>query len=429
MTRWLTGWTCPKCQRVVSAAYTECPYCTVATGSQHAPTPVHEPMASEPGRAGNSENVGPETADASQVSFSNAQTPPPSRLSAIDTISLAFARTKREMFQPFRLGRWARLAFVSLITGEFLSTGAGGLGSGGNFNIPRRGGEGSLTLEGLAWLDTSAWMSDLKSVILICIAAVGIVLGFALLWAYAACVYRFILFDAVLRDHCELREGWRSWRQQGRRFLGWQIGFALVAFSVLAVTIGVPLLLAAGMGLFREPDRHLALLISGGAVLFLLVILVVLLSSLVSVLANDFVVPIMAVEKCGVIKAWRMLLALIEAEKKAYAGYVLMKIVLAVGIALLLGIVNFVVVLLPIMILGFIVILAPLPNVHWNALTISAAIVAAVMALSALFTLVCFISAPAMVFFQSYAMHFFGSRYSALRSKLYATTVSSAAPS
>ena len=54
-------------------------------------------------------------------------------LSAVDCIGPAFAQTKHQLFAPFRLQRWARLALVCLITGEFAG---GGGGPSGNFNFP-----------------------------------------------------------------------------------------------------------------------------------------------------------------------------------------------------------------------------------------------------------------------------------------------------
>ena len=49
-------------------------------------------------------------------------------ISAVDTITLAFHHTKRQLIQPFRFWQWTRLAFVGLLAGE--------MGSGGSFNVP-----------------------------------------------------------------------------------------------------------------------------------------------------------------------------------------------------------------------------------------------------------------------------------------------------
>ena len=69
--------------------------------------------------------------------------------SAVDAISPAFEHTKRQLFQPFRIGQWVRLALVGLLAGE--------LGSGGfkipnlsNFNLPRHPGSEHFLTSDLA---------------------------------------------------------------------------------------------------------------------------------------------------------------------------------------------------------------------------------------------------------------------------------------
>ena len=51
-------------------------------------------------------------------------------ISAVDTITLAFQHTKRQLIQPFRFWQWTRLAFVGLLAGE--------MGSGGSCNFPTK---------------------------------------------------------------------------------------------------------------------------------------------------------------------------------------------------------------------------------------------------------------------------------------------------
>jgi len=46
-------------------------------------------------------------------------------LSAVDSIAPAIAQTKKQLFAPFRLRRWSRLAFICLIVGDFAGGGGG----------------------------------------------------------------------------------------------------------------------------------------------------------------------------------------------------------------------------------------------------------------------------------------------------------------
>jgi len=334
----------------------------------------------------------------------------PARLSAVEAVSPAFDHTKRQLFQPFRFKRWARLAVVSLVTGEF----AGSSWGGGNVNLPSGGSGGKKDLSLLAYLADPA--GERPREFLPWIAALVLLgLALALLWIYVASVFRFVLLDAVLRDHYELRAGWTRWRQPGGRYFLWQLAFSLVMLTVLGIVVGVPVYVAWVAGVFKQPGEHWGLLIGGGAALFLLVVGIVLVSLLVDLFSRDFLVPLMALENLGVWEAWERLLPLLRSEKGGYAGYVLMKIVLAVGSAILFGILNVIVLfllLIPLALAGAALVLGgKAAGLTWSVYTIGAAVLLGLTALAGILYVLSFISSPAVFFFQSYTLQFFGGRH------------------
>lgn len=332
----------------------------------------------------------------------------PARLSAIDSISPAFEQTRQQLFKPFRLRHWLRLATVCLVTGDF--AGGGGWG-GGNFSPPsthERKISLFLTLAAPSWERLRPYLPWI-------LIGVAVLFGVIIVWLYAASVYRFILFDAVLYNHCELARGWRRWQPQGRSYFCFIIVLALAMPMALAVLVGGPIFLAWLGGIFQHPREHLALLIGGGAGLVLVLFAVIVVGAVVGVFAKDFAVPFMALENLGMVDAWRRLLPMLAAEKGAYAGYVLMKIVLAVGTAILFGIITLITLLalmIPLAILAVAVFLiAKAAGVTWGLTTISIVVVLGGGVLMGIFYVVAFVSTPAMVFFQSYTLYFFGSRY------------------
>ncbi len=342
----------------------------------------------------------------------------PAPLSAVDAISPAFARTKRLLLQPFRFGFWVRLGLVALVTGESLSGGWGG-SSGFNFPFPRGSGDNGdkfLLLADPSWERALAYIPW--------IIAGGIaVFALGLLWTYVSSVFRFILLDAVLNDRCRLGEGWRRWQSQGFSYFLWQIVLSVAMIASLAVLFGLPVLLAWRAGIFRQADQHVGLLVAGGVGLFFLFIAWVVLGALVALFAKDFVIPFMALEGLGVLAAWRRVLPLLRVEKMAYAGYVLMKIVLAVGSAVLFGIINVILFLVVFVLLGLVgaglFLAGKAAGLTWDAYTIGAVVVLGVAVLAGLLYLLAFVFVPAMVFFQSYTLHFLGSRYPLLDSLLH----------
>jgi hypothetical protein len=333
-------------------------------------------------------------------------------LSAVDCVSPALDQTKRQLFTPIRLQRWARLALVCLIIGDF--AGGGGAGPSGNFNYPPSrsgGGHGSFPTGHLDWGKILPWLPWI-------LAGVVLVFLFIFLWIYIASVYRFVLFDSVLYDRCELKGSWRRWERCGRSFFYWCLALLGGFLAGDALLIGAPLLIAWRTGLFRHPGQHLAVLILGGVALFLLLLVFFVLGAVASLFAKDFCLPIMAMENVGVLDAWRRLLPMLAAEKLAFTFYVLMKIVLAIGSAIIFGIITIVTLIVLLVVLGIAALIlffgGKAIGLTFSLTTISILIVLGGIIVSGILYLIALISTPPMVFFQSYALHFFGSRYPAL---------------
>ncbi len=340
----------------------------------------------------------------------------PNQVSAVDSISPAFTKTKRMLFQPFRFGLWARMAVVSLVTGEI---GGGGGGSLGNFNANRSGGNRWFST--LYFFSEAGWEQIQPYFFWIGLGAVA-ALGLLLLWIYSDCVYRFILLDSVVSGQCRLREGWRRWREAGRRYLLWAVAFGFGALAFLGVIIGVPGLLAFHAGWFEKPDQHLWGLVGGGLLLFFLVMTVVAGLAVIDLFARDFLVPVMAFEEVGALEGWQRLLGIMGAEKGAYALYVLMKIVLSFGSAIIFTIVNLIVILIlliPLAMLGVAgFFLGRTAGVTWDDSTILLVAGLGMLALAAVLYVIGFVYSPGLVFFQSYTLEFFAARYEPLARRL-----------
>jgi hypothetical protein len=245
---------------------------------------------------------------------------------------------------------------LALLTGE---AGGGGTGGGGIPNLNRNQGAeehwasrwSAHASEVGPFFSASRWEQIQPYLGWI---ALGIVLALviALLWIYSDCVCRFMLLDAVVTGQCRLREGWRRWRAAGRRYFVWVVSFAFVALLLAGITVGVPALLAYRAGWFDKPEENLGVLIGWGILLALVLIVLVAVLGIIEMFARDFLVPVMAFEDVGPVDGWRRLLAIMGEEKLAYAAYVLMKIVLAVGGAIIFGIANLLVILVLLIPLG-----------------------------------------------------------------------------
>ena len=336
-------------------------------------------------------------------------------VSAVDCVQPAIQHTRDQLFRPFRFGQWARLALVGFLAAEVHTSGCNF--NGLNFpssSHPRRTGD--------VWPGTPPFQhidpSRLAHFVALIVAAVllAIVVGFVFL--YVGSVFRFILFDSVVRRHCSISGGWSRWHRAGRRYFLWQIVLMIAEGLFLGVLIGVPLALAAALGWFRNADQHIARTVLGVVFLIGLFLLFVLVAVVIQSLAKDFLVPIMALDDVDFADGWSRLLALIRPEFGNYVVYLLLKIVLAIAAAIIFGILT----LIPIVALVVPAVLAVFAGykagLEWNVATVSLAIIFGTMLLVLLIYLVALISVPATIFFPAFSIHFFASRYPKLNALL-----------
>ena len=118
-------------------------------------------------------------------------------VSAVDAITPALEHTKRQLFMPFRIGQWTKLAFVGLLAGELGSSGF----NRSNFRLPRHpgGAPPHIGLPGSLGTDVALLIALIAAVVLATIITGALMNGFA--------VYHYVfafLAAAVLVEmaHC-----------------------------------------------------------------------------------------------------------------------------------------------------------------------------------------------------------------------------------
>ena len=335
-------------------------------------------------------------------------------LSAVDAISPAFEHARQQLVRPFRASQWAKLGLVGLLAGE-MGSGGGGCNPG-SFQMPTRPNNSQHLFAALPTANPMFYAS---------LIAVLVIAGFVLLvlFLYVNSVMRFVLFDSVVAKECRIWHSWSRRQGPGRRFFIWQILLAVASIVGLTILVGIPAGFAFLVGWLRNPKEHMIPLILGGMALFFVLLLFVVVQLLVHVMTKDFVVPQMALEEIGAIEGWRRLWPRIKSELGGYAAYIGMKIVMAIGAAILLGVVSAIVILLFLIPIGGLSAVAVIggmaAGLTWNLYTITLAVVAGTIAIFTLLYVISLISVPAVVFFPAYSIYFFASRYPALDALLH----------
>ena len=336
-------------------------------------------------------------------------------VSAVDCVQPAIQHTRDQLFRPFRFGQWSRLALVGFLAAELHTSGCNFNGFNFPVSHPRR------TQEFAAFPFPGTHIDPARIAQLAGLIAALIVIGTILFFVflYLNSVFRFILFDSVIRKHCSISEAWSRWHRAGRRYFVWQLVFMITYFLALGVLIGVPLACAAALGWFRDIEQHMARTVLGVILLIGLFLVFLLVVVLVQFLAKDFLVPVMALEDVDFADGWSHLTALIRPEPGRFAIYLLLKIVLALAAAILFGILT----IIPILFLVLPAVLAVFAGykagLGWTPATVSVAIIGGSVLFLVLLYLVALINVPATIFFPSFALHFLAARYPKLDALLH----------
>src|SRR5262249_5494597 len=144
---------------------------------------------------------------------------------AVDVISTAIEHAKQQLFRPFRLGQWTRLAVVGLLAGESV----GGCSLSYNSPFTSRSGSRSFMLQA-ALARGPLFVAAMAFLVL-----VGLVLILALV--YVNSVMRFVLFDSVVARECRIRRFWRQRTQPGLLYFVWQLVVGVMSLAGFVVLV------------------------------------------------------------------------------------------------------------------------------------------------------------------------------------------------
>jgi 4-amino-4-deoxy-L-arabinose transferase-like glycosyltransferase len=334
--------------------------------------------------------------------------------SAVDCVQPAIQHARAQLFTRFRWGQWSRLALVGILAAE-MHVGGCSFPNLGQFSqhppTSRSQFFQSSLPRGFPPFNPAHIPEHLGQFVGLIVMAIFAVIVLMVVFLYIHSVFRFILFDSVLRRECSISEGWRKWHRAGGRFFLWQIVFQIAMWLCLLVLIGVPLALAFAAGWMTNLREHIGRMILGVVLLVGLFLVFALAAAIVQVLAKDFLVPIMALEGLDFADGWHRLLAMMGREKGRYAGYLLLKLALSIAAGILFSIIA----IIPVLFVGVPAVVAVVAGraagLGWNVTTVSLAIIFGSVLFFLLIYLVALVCVPATVFFPAYAMYFFASRY------------------
>lgn len=226
----------------------------------------------------------------------------------VSEISAVIDRTKNLLW-PFQWGVWIRIALIALFIG----------GGGVNFPGSSYGDASDTGLSPGSVPDLG--MPNLGLLLII----VGVVLLLSLIWMFIGSILQFVFVDCLTSGQILITRTFKERSGKGVRLFLFNIGIGLIALLIIAA---LALLFFLPMMGGAPPSD--ALVISTVLVFVLLVLVLLIPLALIALFTNDFVVPVMIRDDCGVIAAWRQVIAIFKPEWKQGVVYVLAKFVLGI---------------------------------------------------------------------------------------------------
>lgn len=243
-------------------------------------------------------------------------------ISAPDSVSLAIQRTRDFLFRPFSWGTYLKLCLVAIITEGF----------GSNFNSSSHGGHPSGPgLSGSG--PTINSLHDIPPVwIAAAVAAIALAIVISIFVFYLVTRLRFAYFHCLIHNTREIRPGWHLYRTQATRFF-WLSLVVGCCFLLAVVLLAIPF--AAGFWhLFQETQHggHLDVPLLLALVLPLIPIILVLALAafLAHMILRDWMLPHIALDDATAGEAWSQAWARINAEKKQFFVYALLRVALPI---------------------------------------------------------------------------------------------------
>jgi hypothetical protein len=319
------------------------------------------------------------------------------------------------MLVPFHFKTWLKMGFIGWLAGEL----AGGTHFGGNFP-----GQWSTPAPTHPRVPNVHFPGGEIFVIIGAVLAFVVIVG--IIFTYLFSRFRFVLFDSVLKRDIMIGRGWHLYGSQAGRYFGFWLLFSLLSFACVVGIVGIPLMHAYKAGVFQHGfDDLQAIFMLMGSV-FLGLFLFGLAFFILSTLAKDFLVPLMALDNLSVGDAWTVLKNMGKAEPWAFLGYLGLKFVLYIvaimlfSIAMVIAAIMFAIPVGLLFLIGFLI--AKVAGGISAGLAIALCVAGGTIAAAVFVCLAMALSAPFCAFFASYSLYFFGGRYPKLGALLWPET-------
>jgi hypothetical protein len=235
----------------------------------------------------------------------------------------AYERMKRVLFEPFDIKKWFLLGFSAWLA-ALADGGGGGNGlDGGNIE----NWDGSFDGGWERWFHDNTLLA-VAIIIGVCLIVLFILaLVIALLWVSSR--GKFMFLDNLVHDRTLISQPWKEFRQIANSLFIWRL---LIGFGAMLVIFGIGA--GAVLAIFAlAKSSEIAMWVVIGVMLLVLLLLILALSY-ITVMLEEFVIPIMYKERIKTLPAVRRFLSLHGQHLPDFIIYFIWIILLWIGVML-----------------------------------------------------------------------------------------------
>lgn len=243
-------------------------------------------------------------------------------ISAADSVSFAFQRTRDFLFRPFRWGTFLKLGLVALITE--------GIGSNSHFNHSHGSSHGGHVYPSGPEINS---LHDIKPEWIVVIAlALLLVMMISIVIFYLVTRLRFAFFHCLTANTTRIAPGWRLYRSPANRFFWLNVVIGISSF-LLVVLIALPFVAGFWRVFHSIPpggQPNWGMLIALVLPIIPIILLLALAAMMADILLRDFMLPHFALDNASTGEAFGRAWASIMAEKRQFFVYALFRVILPI---------------------------------------------------------------------------------------------------
>lgn len=258
----------------------------------------------------------------------------PRPISYTEPVSRCFQSVKRILFKPFDAGKWFALGFSAWLA-ALLSNGASFQGNfSGSSDDDGTGQEFGEMIE-----STTGWLQEHMALVITVVGLVVVIcLALYLLMLWASSRGKFMFLDNLAHDRALVKAPWKEFKALGNSLFWWRLIFGIIVTLLMLPILGGALYFA--YVLTRDSAWSatgvLAMVGAGG-----LVLLLALVAGYITIMLEDFVIPVMYRERLSTNAAWARFLVLHRSNFWKFVLYFLWSALLRIAASTALAAIGF----------------------------------------------------------------------------------------